>query len=500
IRKTRRAYVAPATHFASRHENEDYPRMGERLRLRQDYDVSGFSPEVQAILKGLKRYGMFVADNGIEWAISVAPDPRIPNLHEELRRVKGSDFEVVVAPESQSRSQNEEPEQIQQTQESEELLPNLPEKVEFIQSVSVGNNHEIRINGEPFFPIMSWAQSPRNYRLLHSLGINTHAGTGDPVAAKEAGCYAVPSFKPGVTENGYILGWIFDDEPDMPSGRGTDAKPKRSPEYVARKSDSIRKTSPDRLLFMTLTGHFTIEQSTYPEDVRKTLYPQYVSHADVVGFDIYPIYGSGYAAHLDWVGKGVSQLCDLAGPKPVYAWIETGKGSRWMTYEKQPDVLPVHTRNEVWQAITHGATAIGYFTHAWRPEFKEFAPTEEMQAELKRLNTQISRLAPAILAAPAQENVSMKLAHGLNCHFKATRYHGDLYIFSVNMDLGEGAKNAKQFDPIYARGGKAVFSIAGLKAGTKVEVVDEKRTIHAEDGKFSDDFAPLAEHIYRIRL
>jgi hypothetical protein len=99
IRRTRRAYVAPATHFASRYDNKDYPRMGERLRLRRDYDVSGFSPEVQTILKGLKRYGMFVADNGIEWAISVAPDPRIPNLHEELRRVKGSDFEVVVAPE-----------------------------------------------------------------------------------------------------------------------------------------------------------------------------------------------------------------------------------------------------------------------------------------------------------------------------------------------------------------------------------------------------------------
>ena len=52
--------------------------MGERLRLRRDFDISGFSPEVQAILKGLKKYGMFVADNGIDWAISVAPDPRIP--------------------------------------------------------------------------------------------------------------------------------------------------------------------------------------------------------------------------------------------------------------------------------------------------------------------------------------------------------------------------------------------------------------------------------------
>ncbi|HEX4591442.1 MAG TPA: hypothetical protein VH120_16015, partial [Gemmataceae bacterium] len=89
VRKSRRAYVYPATHFASRLTDENLPRMGERLRLRKDFDVSGFSPEVKAILVALKRYGMFVADNGIEWAISVAPDPRIPDLHEELRKVKG---------------------------------------------------------------------------------------------------------------------------------------------------------------------------------------------------------------------------------------------------------------------------------------------------------------------------------------------------------------------------------------------------------------------------
>jgi hypothetical protein len=69
--------------------------MGERFRLRPDFDVTGFSPHVQAILKGLKRYGMFVADNGGDWRISVAPDSRIKGL-DELRRLKGSDFEVVL--------------------------------------------------------------------------------------------------------------------------------------------------------------------------------------------------------------------------------------------------------------------------------------------------------------------------------------------------------------------------------------------------------------------
>ena len=98
VRRSRRAYVSPATHFASRLTDENLPRMGERFRLRADFDVRPFSPPVQAILRGLQKYGMLVADNGIEWAISCTPDPRIPDLHSELRKITGSNFEVVTPP------------------------------------------------------------------------------------------------------------------------------------------------------------------------------------------------------------------------------------------------------------------------------------------------------------------------------------------------------------------------------------------------------------------
>ena len=94
VRRTRRAYVLPATHWASQSRDAAHPRMGERFRLKRDFDVAGFPPHVQAILKGLKRYGMFVADNGSDWWMSIAPDKRLQGL-EALHRVKGSDFEVV---------------------------------------------------------------------------------------------------------------------------------------------------------------------------------------------------------------------------------------------------------------------------------------------------------------------------------------------------------------------------------------------------------------------
>jgi hypothetical protein len=94
--QTRRAYVWPARHFASPLTGLQYPPMGQRFRLKADFDISGFSPEVQVVLQALKRYGMMLADNGSAWFISGAPDERWDNdVLRELKQVRGSDFEAV---------------------------------------------------------------------------------------------------------------------------------------------------------------------------------------------------------------------------------------------------------------------------------------------------------------------------------------------------------------------------------------------------------------------
>ena len=93
---TRRAYVWPARHFASSLTDERYPPMGQRFRLKADFDISGFSPDVQVILRALQRYGIILADNGSPWYISGAPDERWDNdILRELRQVHGADFEAV---------------------------------------------------------------------------------------------------------------------------------------------------------------------------------------------------------------------------------------------------------------------------------------------------------------------------------------------------------------------------------------------------------------------
>jgi hypothetical protein len=96
VERSRRGYVAPATHFASSRTDENLPPMGMRVRLRASFDVTGYPAEVRVILRALQKYGMFVADNGGDWFISGAPDPRWndENLH-ALKKVKGRDLEVV---------------------------------------------------------------------------------------------------------------------------------------------------------------------------------------------------------------------------------------------------------------------------------------------------------------------------------------------------------------------------------------------------------------------
>jgi hypothetical protein len=96
VEKSRHAYVSPARHYASPHTDPNLPPMGMRVRLKASYDLSKFPPSAQVILTALQKYGMFVADNGGDWFLSGAPDPRWNDEElATLKRVKGSDFEVV---------------------------------------------------------------------------------------------------------------------------------------------------------------------------------------------------------------------------------------------------------------------------------------------------------------------------------------------------------------------------------------------------------------------
>ncbi len=93
---SRHAYIPPATHYASSKTADTLPPMGMRVRLKASVDISGYSANMQVILKALKTYGMIMADNGSNWYVSGAPDSRFDDDElNTLKQIVGSDFEVV---------------------------------------------------------------------------------------------------------------------------------------------------------------------------------------------------------------------------------------------------------------------------------------------------------------------------------------------------------------------------------------------------------------------
>jgi hypothetical protein len=94
--RTQAAYVWPARHFASPHHDANFPPMGERFRLRSNFDASAYPAADQVIIAALKRYGMILADNGGDMYLSGVPDERWDDdALRKLSNIRASDFEAV---------------------------------------------------------------------------------------------------------------------------------------------------------------------------------------------------------------------------------------------------------------------------------------------------------------------------------------------------------------------------------------------------------------------
>jgi hypothetical protein len=97
--KTQQGYIHPATHYASDSRRKTLPPMGLRIRMKASYDISHITGQAYVIASAMKKYGMFVADNGSNWyfqgeggkASSCWNDDDL----DQLKSVPNTAFEVV---------------------------------------------------------------------------------------------------------------------------------------------------------------------------------------------------------------------------------------------------------------------------------------------------------------------------------------------------------------------------------------------------------------------
>jgi hypothetical protein len=99
VRRSRLGPIYPATHHASVGNLTDpnIPAMGQRVRLKASFVIpENWTIYEKAVLRGLKKYGAIVADNGNFFSISVTPDDRYPeNAFSHLSSIAITSFEVI---------------------------------------------------------------------------------------------------------------------------------------------------------------------------------------------------------------------------------------------------------------------------------------------------------------------------------------------------------------------------------------------------------------------
>lgn len=97
--ETQMGYIHPATHYASNSRDPSLPPMGLRFRMKASYDTSSLHGQAAVIAAAMKKFGMFVADNGSNWYFQGQGGKEAScwnnNDLDQLKNVPGTAFEVV---------------------------------------------------------------------------------------------------------------------------------------------------------------------------------------------------------------------------------------------------------------------------------------------------------------------------------------------------------------------------------------------------------------------
>lgn len=316
------------------------------------------------------------------------------------------------------------------------------------------------VDGQPFFPRMVYGQCDWAYRSSLAAGVNLYMGTscGTPRQQLESlaarAVSAIPAAHRGVTDGRGAIGWYHTDEADL--HMAPESLPFHPPWQQTR-----------RVTFLTLSGR-VYSGAALPPGGTRAVYPRFVARADVVGVDLYPLQSWCQRDAFAAVYEAQLELAALAGPRATYQWIEAGP-MEICGRIRALDPTPATVRAETWLAIAGGARGIGWFPEHWQPAIAR---------EIARLSSEISALAPALLA----REVPVVVTRASPVKAGARRLNGATYVIAVNSSR---------------RSATAVLNVPGLGAGS-AGVFGEARRVRVRNGTIVDRLGPLKARIYVV--
>ncbi len=322
------------------------------------------------------------------------------------------------------------------------------------------------VNGEPFFARGLYHVDPEDYELVREAGFNVVQCHADNVEAAEAaglktGVALYWGSRPGsdawrekvdrLVENPSVFAWWIQDEPD--GGR-------MSTDLLADCYMYIRRHDPNRPAYTCLCV--------------PGAYETYAPQTDIVSMDVYPIGRSPLTSISDTLEHAQDVI-----PREVHYFI----GQIW-PWPNGPLVAPAEHRCMTYLALAHGAR--GLFWYSFRdPNW--FLPdgNPELWAEIKRVNDELTVLEPALLSSSLGEATS---EHG-TIHSSARRAGDELFVIAVNPTEETVS-------------GRVLLSEVApeLTCSATADAIFEEREVPVTDGAISDDFEPLAVHVYKLAV
>jgi hypothetical protein len=348
-----------------------------------------------------------------------------------------------------------------------------------------------------FFPIGVWLQSPSNASAYKNTGINLFVGLWEGPTKEQLDQLKAAGMPVLCDQNNFALanldaygntiaGWTHMDEPDNAQSDGNGGYgPCIAPDSIIKQYATWKAKDSKRPVYLNLgQGVSNIDYIGRGSacHARTDIYHLYMQGCDIVSYDIYPV-NSEYAAikgNLWYVAKGIDSLLIWSnGQKKEWCWIECTRIDSSSSAAPTPDQV----KAEVWMALIHGAKGFGYFCHSWYGGFKEagWLDNAQMKTAITAINTRIANLAPVLSSTSLSNGVTVTADKPIDILSK--NYSGSTYIFAVAM-LGSAATGQ--------------FSIPGLSVATRVDVLDENRTLTTSDGKFQDSFNGYGVHLYKV--
>ncbi|MGN6326467.1 CAP domain-containing protein [Pseudolysinimonas sp.] len=344
-----------------------------------------------------------------------------------------------------------------------------------------------------FFPIGVWYGKPSHAATLASLGINTYVNAehdGSPISMitnEGISVIAGDEWTPAeVKGNNKVVGWQVSDECEMamgPCATGGEAGALATQKSLVA---PFRAYNDGRFL-----------QANFSNGALGTWWApntmgQHVGLMDVTSVDKYaytnpeadyvisqaPTWPKGKnpdsAAAYGWL----QDRMETYSSKPNWVIVETAKP--YLDDPSARTIQPDQIEGAVWNAIIHGATGITYFQHnnngCGNYSIVECGAT--LQNKIKAIDSQVKSLAPVINT----QSYVWNFGSGLDTSLKIVG--GYAYIFAMT----DGSTGTKTFT-----------LPAGLSGS--VQVVDENRTVTANNGVFGDAFAAeYSHHIYKVAL